>query len=209
MTNIGQKDFTIDVTDTCETPTLTASSLSDEVYTINSGAQATPAFVDFLDSPTYCPISYTIAVTPTLPASSTITLDASTRIVTFDSINPQAAGDYTVTITCVTPQGADTGQNFSFVVTFEDPCDLATLTIDPSTLTGNPYTYEIAATADVQTFDDAYVTSSYAQSSAICPTDYVFTVTKRNGDPLDASLFTFEGSGQTLTTYTTEISYFT
>ena len=34
----------------------------------------------------------------------------------------------------------------------------------------------------------------------------IFTVTKRDGSALDATLFTYDGSAQTLTTYTTDIN---
>jgi len=62
----------------------------------------------------------------------------------------------------LTPNGTPTGTQFLFTVEFKDPCDLATLTIAASTLTTNPYTYVIDAAADVQTFLDSAVSSSYA-----------------------------------------------
>lgn len=86
----------------------------------------------------------------------------------------------------------------------QDPCSLATLTIDPTTLTANPsYTYVIGATADVQTFDDLKVTSS---TSATCPTDFVFTITNRDNTAFDTSLFTWDAGAQTFTTYSTDIN---
>jgi len=89
-TNTGFLDFTIVINDDCETPSLTASSLSNEVYVIHKVKQTTPAFTSFLNSPTYCPITYAIAISPSLPASdpAAITLDSPNRQVSFESIDP-------------------------------------------------------------------------------------------------------------------------
>ena len=76
----------------------------------------------------------------------------------------------------------------------QDPCELATLTIDPTTLTSNPFTYVIDATADVQTLKDGKVSSS--ETVANCPTDFTFTVTKRDGSALDSSIFTYNSIPQ-------------
>lgn len=114
-------------------------------------------------------------------------------------------GTYTVTISAVTPLGVDTGISFSFDVEFQDPCALATLTIDPATLTANPYTYVIDATADVQTFLDAHVSSS--ETTAPCPATFTFTVTNRDGSPFDTSLFTWDGAADTFTTFTNTFAY--
>ena len=78
---------------------------------------------------------------------------------------------------------------YQFVITFVDPCFVALLSINPSTLTSNPYTYTIDAAANVQTFSDLLVTST--ESAANCPTDFTFTITKRDGDPFDANIFTW------------------
>ena len=106
----------------------------------------------------------------------------------------------------MTPLGKNTGVNFSFTVTFQDPCAVATLTINPSTLTANPYTYVIDATKNVQTFLDSSVTST---ATASCPTDFVFTVTNRDSTAFDTSLFTWDSSAQTFSTYTNDFSYYT
>ena len=79
---------------------------------------------------------------------------------------------------------------YEFVITFVDPCVLAVLTISPATLTSNPYTYVIDNTADVQTFDDNLVTST--ESTATCPTDFTFSITKRDGFAFDTSIFTWD-----------------
>ena len=120
-TNIAQKDFTIIVTDTCETPTLTASTLSNEIYTINSGSASSPAFASFLTSPTYCPVTYAITgISPALPSDgvSTITLDSATRVFSFSSTNSAAEATYTVTAACFTPTGTNTGTAISFDIEF-------------------------------------------------------------------------------------------
>ena len=65
----GSKAFTIVIADACETPTLTASSLANDVYVIGSGSQNTVSFSSFLQTPTYCPVSYAMSVSPSLAAS--------------------------------------------------------------------------------------------------------------------------------------------
>lgn len=89
----------------------------------------------------------------------------------------------------------------------QDPCELATLTIDPTALTSNPVNYVIGQTADVQTFSDGKVTSS--ETVANCPTDFTFTVTKRDGSALDGSIFTYNSGSQELSTYNTDINNYT
>lgn len=95
---------------------LTPVSLSNEVYIIHSAAATTGDFGDFLDSPLYCPISYTMAISPALPASDPngITLDPVARTVTFYSNEKLSVNIYTVTISAITPGAVDTGINFSF-----------------------------------------------------------------------------------------------
>ena len=89
----------------------------------------------------------------------------------------------------------------------QDPCELATLTIDDSTLTANPFTYIIGQTADVQTFFDGKVSST--ELVANCPSDFTFTVTKRDGTALDATIFTYNSGPQQLSTYNTDINNYT
>ena len=79
---------------------------------------------------------------------------------------------------------------YEFVITFVDPCVLAVLTISPATLTSNPYTYVIDNTADVQTFSDLAVSST--ELTATCPTDFTFSITKRDGFAFDTSIFTWD-----------------
>ena len=71
------------------------------------------AFADMLNSPVYCPITYSMAVSPALPAPdvSAIVLDSPTRVHTFDSTNNALVNLYTVTTTCMTPLGVATATN--------------------------------------------------------------------------------------------------
>ena len=74
--NIGERFFEIEIEDDCENDlSLTAPSPSDILYSINSGNMNLPAFTDFLNSPDYCPISYLTSISPTLPSSTTVSLD--------------------------------------------------------------------------------------------------------------------------------------
>ena len=88
-TNLAVKDFTIVVQDDCENNlSLTAASLSNVVYYIHSGNVDLPAFTDFLNSPVYCPITYSTTFTPDpLPSSTTVTLNSSTLVYTIFSDN--------------------------------------------------------------------------------------------------------------------------
>ena len=96
---------------------------------------------------------------------------------------------------------------YQFVIKFVDPCVLAVLTISPSTLTANPYTYVIDATANVQNFLDSKVSSN--ELTATCPTDFTFTITKRDGTAFDTNIFTWDSSAQTFSTYSNDFSYYT
>ena len=154
MGSTGQKDFTIIITDSCESPTITASSLSNTNYIIGSVAQDTPAFSNFINSPSYCPVSYSHVVSPSLPIadSGAISLTSATRKYTFSSSNTALARTYTVNTKCFTPGGTEItgiGKSFDFDVLFVDPCLTAALTIDASTISAISYTYVINAAADV------------------------------------------------------------
>jgi len=50
----AEKDFTVVVRDLCEPPTLTATSLAGQTYTIAYPALDSPAFAAFTVSPTFC-----------------------------------------------------------------------------------------------------------------------------------------------------------
>ena len=95
----------VDIIDSCETPNLSASSLSNEVYQLHSGSLTTLDFADFLLSEIYCPITYQLAISPALPASdpNAITLDSAARTVTFLSTDTTTVNLYTLTVTALTP----------------------------------------------------------------------------------------------------------
>ena len=100
---------------------MTASSISNQIYIINSGIKTTTAFASFLVSPNYCPVTYAItSISPSLPTTdnNAITLDSSLRIVKFSSTSPSSKALYTIEITCLTPLAANTGVKLSFTVDF-------------------------------------------------------------------------------------------
>ena len=122
-----------------------------------------------------------------------MTLDSPTRVYTINTADLAVIGTYTVTTTCMTHNGSDSGVSFDFQIDVQqDPCLLATLTIDPSTLTSNPYTYVIDDPADVQTFNDSAVSSS--ETVHPCPTDFEFTIMNRDGSAFDTNLFTWDSA---------------
>ena len=81
------------------------------------------------------------------------------------------------------------------------------MSINASTLSSNPYTYVIDETVNVQTFLDNKVSST--EISGICPTDFTFTINKRDGTAIDPGIFTWNTVAQTLSTYTNDFSYYT
>ena len=87
-----------------------------------------------------------------------------------------------------------------FVVTIEDPCTLATLTIDPTILNSIPISYKIGYEADVQTFTEDKVSSTEHD----CP-GYLFSVEDERGGVPDTSIFTFNPSLLTFTTFNTDL----
>ena len=74
-------------------------------------------------------------------------------------------------------------------------------------MTANPYTYVIDATANVQNFLDSKVSSN--ELTATCPTDFTFTITKRDETAFDTNIFTWDSSAQTFSTYSNDFSYYT
>ena len=184
---------------------LTASSLSDIEYFLTDGVVTRPAFTDFLNSPTYCPITYSTTISPTPPASLILTLDQATLVYTINTVDINAIAVYTVTTTCLTHRGSDSGVSFNFQLDVQnDPCAIASLTIDSSTLSANPFTYVIGATANVQTLDDLKVTST--ETVHTCPTDYEFTIKNRDGTAFNTNLFTWDNVAQTFTTSSSDIN---
>ena len=169
-TNVAQKDFTIVIQNGCESPNLTASSLSNQIYFISSGAKTTPSFDHFLVSPTYCLITYGItSISPALPVtdSSAILLDSSTRILTFESTNLSSVALYTVTVSCYTPLGANTGVNLIFTVEFKDKCSESILTI-PSLFPFSDQSYTIGNTPIIVTWNWTDVVETNMAAFEMC-----------------------------------------
>ena len=74
--NVASKDFTIIITDECNTNlSLVAPSLADQVYIIFDDMMQLPAFADFLVSPTYCTITYDKTISPAIPSQTLVILD--------------------------------------------------------------------------------------------------------------------------------------
>ena len=130
--------------DDCENNLLlTASSLPDIVYLITDGIVSQPAFTGFLNSPVYCPITYSTTISPTPPASI-VTLDQATLVYTINTADSAAIAIYTVTTTCLTHRGSDSGTSFDFQLDVDISCISTTF----NTFTVNAMTYTIFETSD-------------------------------------------------------------
>ena len=90
------------------------------MYIVSRAATlSTPAFDPFVVDPSYCPLSYAFLTVPVIPpANDPITLDQSTRIFTYYSIDISLVSIYTVTVSALTPLGFDTGISFDYDVDF-------------------------------------------------------------------------------------------
>ena len=190
------------ITDTCETPTLTASSLSNAVYVIYTAAQTTSQFASFLQSPSYCPVSYSMSVSPALPAAdaAAISFDVTNRRFTFLSTNQALEKLFTITVTCLTPTGAATSSSFTFTVDFQDPCTPMTIDSGDTVFKTPAMTYNVWQTSQSITWTDALVVTS--NPSFDCGA-VQFTIVNSDNTAIDTSVFTAtltatKGSTQTL-----------
>ena len=109
-----------------------ATSLENQTYQINSGSAESPALNEFSVSPTYCSITYTYNITPTVPALATILFDSATRIFTYESTDNSTIDIYTITVQSLDHLGVDLGASSTFELEFVDFCSQATL--EPSLL---------------------------------------------------------------------------
>ena len=100
--------FTVTITDSCDTTTVTPSSLADQTYLL-SKAQIDLTFAAFTFTPAYCPFVYT-AVTDA--DANLVSFDMSTKSIAIHSADPALyEGVFTVTVTAT--YGTNT-PSFSF-----------------------------------------------------------------------------------------------
>ena len=182
-----------------------ATAPSDVIYKVGVPAVTTSfdAFTaDLTADPSFtwyalCPWTYASAVSPDLPGPHLV-YDASARQHTIETSDVTLTGVYTVTVTMLRPSSAVSTFTLSFTITIEEPCGAATFTFDPS-IFPDPYEYVVTQPADVHTILDSLVISS--ETEAVCP-DIVFSFEKRGGGKFDASIFDYDETLQTLSTYT-------
>ena len=115
------------------------------------------------------------------------------------------AGVYKITTTAVTPNGKMSPLTFSFNVEFIDPCVKAALTILPTVVSNNPIVYRIGDPTHVETFLDSLVVSS--EKTANCG-DIQFTLTNKDGTPIDPAVWNWNPITQTFATQTNNVNYY-
>ena len=124
--------------------------------------------------------------------ASIFAFNPASRVFTIESHDIEQIDTYNLKVTA-----KYTGEKYTmigelpFIVTVNDPCANASLTIDPAILTTSPVSYKIGYEADVQTFTQNKITST----ESVCPT-YVFSF---GGKP-EPSVFTFDSMNSMLTT---------
>ena len=95
-------------------------------------------------NPSYCPISYSFSILPTIADATVVVLNPTTRTFTIKSNDLSLAGTYTITVTALTPNGvAVTTPTLSFSLVLVDPCITATFTIN-STIIQTTKSYILA-----------------------------------------------------------------
>lgn len=82
-----------------------------------------------------------------------------------------------------------------YSVTFENPCLLAALTIDPTILSTLSIEYSIGAIAHTEALDSTKVSST--ETTVTCPS-IVFSVGNVDGSSMDGSIFTFDSNTLTV-----------
>ena len=83
-------------------------------------------------NPTYCPVTYRFAISPTITAASVVVLDSSTRTFTVQSDDLGLAQTYTIIVTAYSPNNAALSSTLGFSLTLVNPYLTSFFTIDRS-----------------------------------------------------------------------------
>ena len=182
------KDFKVQFINSCEPPTsITPPNVTTKNY---SSTHATPLsfVVTFTVDPTYCPITYSFAISPTITPASVVTFNSSTGTFTVQSNDLSLAATYTIIVTAYSPAGATLTPTLSFSLNLLNPCLTATFTINPSIIAATTtYTVNFPMIS-FPVLDRTKITPS--DLLATCPALQVDILTSTDG-PIDSSLFTF------------------
>ena len=182
------KDFKVQFINSCEPPTsITPPNVTTKNYSLT---HATPLsfVVTFTVDPTYCPITYSFAISPTITPASVVTFNSSTGTFTVQSNDLSLAATYTIIVTAYSPAGATLTPTLSFSLNLLNPCLTATFTINPSIIAATTiYTVNFPMIS-FPVLDRTKITPS--DLLATCPALQVDILTSTDG-PIDSSLFTF------------------
>ena len=119
--------FTVTVIDPCDNPvSVTASTLSDQFYTITQNAFEYQ-FPVYAVSPTWCTITYAYAITNSVGAAAINKFSSTTRTFTFKqltdlSLSGSSAKDYTITVTGTAGKTTFASDKAFFNLQLKNPC---------------------------------------------------------------------------------------
>ena len=130
-------------------------------------------------------------------------MDVDTLTFTYSTSNFALVDNYTVTVFARTPLGADSGFFFAYKLDLKESCLLAVLTIDPNIINPAPLSYILEQAALKYILDDT-VTSS--ETEAVCPTNFEFKVTTRDGNVINPPV-RFDVDSQELKVFSTDRSH--
>ena len=127
------KAFKVQFINSCEPPTSTTpSSISTKTYNLTYATALSFVVGAFTVNPTFCQISYSFAISPTITPASVVAFDLTTRTITVQSNDLSLARTYTITVTALSPNNLVITPALSFSLVLVNPCLTATFTIDPS-----------------------------------------------------------------------------
>ena len=92
---------------------------------------------------------------------------ADQKIFSLHSDDLTVEGDYTVTVRAFGPTNTPSNVSFDFIVSFINPCKIATFTIDPAIL-NTDIQYELGADTQIETLDLNKISSS-VNDPQLCP----------------------------------------
>ena len=133
MVLAATKDFKVQFVNSCEPPTSTTpSSVLTQTYILTHATALSFVVGAFTTNPTYCPITYSFSISPTITPTSVVVFNTSSRTFAVQSNDRNLAGTYTITITAYSPNNATLSPTLSFSLVLVNPCLTMTFTINPT-----------------------------------------------------------------------------
>ena len=134
------KAFKVQFINSCEPPTSTnPSSISTQTYNLTQATALSFVVGAFTVNPTYCPISYSFAISPTITPANVVAFDPTTRTFNVQSNDLSLAGTYIITVTALSPNSVAITPKLSFSLLLVDPCLTTNFTLQTSPFTDQTY----------------------------------------------------------------------